>query len=110
MRASLPISLVFFALTVAAFVLQAIPIIGIFMMLALAMFWSVFLINAGMIGVAIEVAVRRVSRRWLLLPLTFYCGYLAMAAHDHMVLRGLSRSYAAANARTTIPFETDLCK
>ncbi|OCX22231.1 hypothetical protein QV13_06685 [Mesorhizobium hungaricum] len=105
MRSSLPVSLIFFVVTAAVFVLQAIPFTGIFLMFALAMFWSVFLINAGMIGVAFEVATGRVARWWILLPLIFYGSYLATTVHDHIALRSLSSVYDAANARVAIPFE-----
>jgi hypothetical protein len=107
MRSYFPVSLVFFAVTLAVFVLQAIPVTGIFLMFALAMFWSVFLVNAGMIGIAAEVAFGRVPRGWLLLPLAFYGGYFASAAHDHMVLHSLSAAYDAANARAAIPFDAN---
>lgn len=105
MRASLPISLVFFAVTGVVFVLQTIPLVGIFFMLVAAAFWSVFLVNAGMIGVAAEATFGRVSRWWLLLPLAFYGGYLAMAAKDRIVLNLLSTQYDAANAGVTFPFD-----
>jgi hypothetical protein len=101
----LPYSLVFFAATAAVFALQAIPPVGIFLMFMLAMFWSVLLINAGMIGVAFEAAIGRVSRWWLVLPLAFYAGYWAFAWADHATLRQLSASYAAANARVSTGFD-----
>lgn len=75
LRSRLPVSLGFFVVTAAVFLLQVIPVTGVFLMFALAMFWSIVLINAGMIGMAAEAALGRVSRWWLLLPLAFYGGY-----------------------------------
>ncbi|MFA1624563.1 hypothetical protein ACDY96_17555 [Rhizobium mongolense] len=71
MHKKFPISLVGLVVTAVVFVLQAIPITGIFLMFAFAMVWSAVLINASMIGVATEVFIGRVSRIWLLLPLVF---------------------------------------
>jgi len=105
MRSRFPVSLAFFAVTALVFLLQLIPVTGVFLMFALAMVWSVVLVNAGMIGVAAEAVLGRVSRWWLLLPLAFYGGYWAVAAHDHMMLRSLSAAYDAANARVAIPFD-----
>ncbi|MDB5569595.1 MAG: hypothetical protein JWN93_778 [Hyphomicrobiales bacterium] len=105
MRRRFPFSIVFFLATGVLFVLQAIPIVGIFLMFALAMFWSVALVNAGMLGVAFEAAVGRVSRWWLALPVVFYGGYLAVAAQDHATLRRLSAAYEAANARVATGFD-----
>jgi len=101
----LPKSLLFFVATGLVFALQTIPVIGIFLMFMLAMFWSVLLINAGMIGIAIEAASGRVSRLWLIVPVLSYGGYVAIAAQDHLTLRRLSAAYDAANARVTIPFD-----
>ncbi|TPN74535.1 hypothetical protein FJ987_13840 [Mesorhizobium sp. CU2] len=107
MRASLPLSLLFFVVTGAVFVLQVIPFTGIFLMFAGAMFWSAFLINAGMIGVGAEVATGRVSQWWILLLLIFYGYYIASVVHEHIVLRSLSTAYDAANARLAIPFDAN---
>lgn len=104
MRA-IPVSLIFFLATATLFVLQMIPFIGFFLMILLAMFWSVFLINAGMLGVAAEALSGRVSRWWLVLPIAFYGGYYAFAVADHQALRALSASYDAANARVAVPFD-----
>ncbi|UIY23349.1 hypothetical protein LZK76_15880 [Rhizobium leguminosarum] len=65
MRRYFPISLVGLVVTGGVFVLQAIPFTGIFLMFAFAMAWSIVLVNASMIGVAIEAVVGRVSRLWL---------------------------------------------
>jgi hypothetical protein len=100
-----PISLIGFVATGVVFVLQLIPIIGIFLMLALAMFWSVVLINASMIGVAIEAIVGRVSRLWLLLPIMFYGGYWIVATPDHLALREIASRYDVSNARVVTGFD-----
>ncbi|MCV9965124.1 hypothetical protein OIU34_24915 [Pararhizobium sp. BT-229] len=105
MRQYFPISLLGFVVTGVVFVLQAIPVTGIFLMFAFAMFWSAVLINASMIGVVIEVIVGRVSRLWLVLPLVFYGGYWIAATLDHFALRELSSRYDVANARVVTGFD-----
>jgi len=106
MRAVLPKSLLFLVATGVVYLLQVIPITGIFLMFALAMFWSVLLVNAGMIGIAVEALTGRVALWWLVLPIAFYGGYWGVTARDHATLRALTASYDAANARVTIPFDS----
>jgi hypothetical protein len=102
----MPASLVFFIATAVVFALQALPVTGIFLMFAMAMFWSVALVNLGMIGVALEAASGRVARSWILLPLGFYGGYWTLAALDHATLRRLGQAYDLANASVTTDFDT----
>ncbi|MFT4159823.1 hypothetical protein [Shinella sp.] len=104
MRSSSPISLLFFAVIAVLFVLQLIPLTSILAFM-LAMFWSALLVNAGMIGIAAEALLGRVSRWWLLVPFVFYGSYWSVALNDHMTLRSLSASYDAANASIAIPFD-----
>jgi hypothetical protein len=105
MRRYFPISLVGLVVTGGVFVLQAIPFTGIFLMFAFAMAWSIVLVNASMIGVAIEAVVGRVSRLWLLLPLIFYGGYWTAAALDHFALRDLASRTDSANAQVVTGFD-----
>jgi len=74
-------------------------------MFMLAMFWSVLLVNAGMIGLTIEALIGRISRWWLVVPIAFYGGYWSAAVNDHQKLQALSVSYDEANKRVAIPFE-----
>lgn len=105
MRSFFPISLLGLVATGVVFVLQLIPIIDIFLMVALAMLWSVVLVNASMIGVALEAVVGRVSRLWLLLPVTFYGGYAILATLDHAALLDLKKRYDLANERVVTGFD-----
>lgn len=105
MRRLLPVSLVFFVLTGIVYALQAIPFVNILLMFMLAMLWSVMLVNAGMIGIVIEVVTRRVVRLWLVVPIVFYGGYFYYAALDRATLAELTTAYDASNARVSIPFD-----
>lgn len=62
MRKSLPISLLGLVATAAVFMLQLNPVSGFLLILLAAIFWPVILVNASMVGVAIEAIVGRVSR------------------------------------------------
>lgn len=105
MHKSFPVSLLGLVATAVVFLLQVVPIIGFFLMVVAAPFWSVLLINGSMIGVAIEVAVGRVARFWLLLPILFYGGYWLAATSDHLALWQLRSQYDAANAKVAVDFE-----
>lgn len=105
MRSQFPKSLLFFAVTFLVAMIQAIPVVGFLLLFVLAPFWSVFLVNAGMVGTAIEASLGRVSRWWLLLPIAYFGGYLAFAAQEQLALRSLSASFEAANARIALPFD-----
>lgn len=74
-------------------------------MFVMAPFWSVILINLGMIGIAYEALISRVSRQWLLLPLAFYGGYYALAIKDRVLLTSIQGTMASANAPIRVPFD-----
>lgn len=105
MRRLLPYSLAFFVATLCVFFLQLIPIIGIFLMFMLAMAWSIFLVNAGMIGVAFEAALGQVSRWWLILPVAFYGTYWYVATVERVTLQRVSASQEEFNAGVTAGFD-----
>lgn len=105
MRRFFPISLLGLVATPVVFLLQIAPSIGIFLMMVGAAFWSAVLINASMIGVAIEVAAKRVARAWLLLPLLFYGGYWVAVAADHLALRQLRIQFDEANEKVAVDFD-----
>lgn len=76
-------------------------------MLMLATFWSVLLVNAGMLGVAFEAIIGRVSRLWLVLPIFFYGAYGMAAAEDHKSLQALAGTFDSTNAQVRVPFDPD---
>lgn len=100
-----PWSLWFFAATIAVYLLQRFPITGIFLMIVGAAFWSVILINLGVIGIGLEALVGRVSRLWLIVPLAYFGGYYLLYAKDQAALAGLRAQYARDNAGQSLPFD-----
>jgi hypothetical protein len=107
MRRVFPSSLIFFVITGVVFALQAMPVPGIYLMMVMAMLWPVLLVNAGLIGIAAEAAIGRVSRWWLIVPVMFYGGYWAVAVQDRLALHKLSASFDAANARVVTGFDPE---
>lgn len=101
---TVPFSLLFFVATGIVFGLQAVPIVSIIFILMLAMFWSVLLVNAGMIGIVIEVWMGRVARLWLIVPVAFYGYYYSSVISDYATLRKLGNDYEIANSKVEIPF------
>lgn len=101
----LPYSLLFFAATAGAYLLQLSPYTGVFLMFLGAPFWSVYLINLGFIGVGAEAVSGRVGKGWLIFPIAWFVGYTGYALGDHLVLWNLQKQTAAANADVQIPFD-----
>lgn len=107
MRKVIPRSLNLFVFTAVWVALQAVPGVGLALLLLMAPFWSVLLINAGFIGIAGEALTNRVSRLWLIVPLVWYGGNAAFAAHDRIVLAQLRSEMAVARASVHVPFAPD---
>lgn len=105
MRRLLPISLAFFVITAVVYVLQLFPLTGVFLMILAAPLWSIPLVNAGMIGIAVEAAIGRVWRLWLVVPVIFYAGYWAYSSADRAQMAALTTAYDAANAKVRAPFD-----
>lgn len=76
-----------FVVTALVFALQVFPLTGIFMMLFLAMFWSVITINAGFLFMIAEAAWWKMSPRWtLVFPALYFGGYfLFVATHNFKI-------------------------
>ncbi|MEO7366084.1 MAG: hypothetical protein ABIW03_07175, partial [Sphingomicrobium sp.] len=100
-----PWSLWFFAATIVVYLLQRFPITGIFLMIVGAAFWSVILINLGIVGIGLEALVGRVSRLWLIVPLAYFGGYYLLFAKDQATLAALRAAYARDNAGQSLPFD-----
>lgn len=104
---ALPVSLVWFAFTGVVFLLQAIPVTGIFLMLLLAPFWSIATVNLGFVSLGVEALMGKTSRLWLLAPLVWFGGY-AVAAHlSHAEFDRLDAQIRTANAGKTVAFSPE---
>lgn len=83
----MPLSLGFFALTLLAFLLQVPEILGVLLMMFAAPFWSVVLVNAGFVGIAVEATLGLVPRLWLVAPLMWFGGYAVAVQMSQQALR-----------------------
>ena len=79
----LPKSLIWFAATGAVYLLQLFPYTGIFLMFALAQFWSVILVNVGFVSLALEALARPRHILWLIAPALYFVGYAGAAYLSH---------------------------
>lgn len=100
----MPYSLIFFVATGIIFLLQFIPLTGIYLMFLGAAFWSVFTINAGFVALGVEAFAGRVSRFWVAAPIAWFGGYFALAALNHMAVNDLAKEFERFNAGKSIPF------
>lgn len=101
----LPRSLWWFAATAIIFVLQWIPVTGIFLMFLLAPYWSILTVNAGFVSLGVEAALGRTSPYWLLAPLVWFGGYAIAAHQSDQELQRLDAEVRAGNARHIVPFD-----
>ena len=104
----LPRSMWWFIATAIIFVLQWIPFTGIFLMLVLAPFWSIFTINAGFVALGIEAATGRTSRLWLIAPLAWFGGDAIAAQLSERAYASLDAEIRAGNAASSRTFDPAL--
>lgn len=100
-----PVSLWFLIAAVIVVVLQRIPFTGIILMFALAMFWSVFLINAAMIGITWEALNGKVGKAWLILPALYFGGYYLAYGWERLAVQRITNELATFNADKHLPFD-----
>lgn len=69
-----------------------------------AAFWSVLLINAGMIGIIVESLTGRASPLWLAIPLLYFGGYYAAYFYDQSTLAGVQKETTRFNEGKSLPY------
>ncbi|MGL4243219.1 MAG: hypothetical protein ACRCTI_19060, partial [Beijerinckiaceae bacterium] len=100
-----PRSCAFFVATALVFALQLFPYTGIFLMMVGAAFWSVVLINLGFAGIAVEAALGRVTRIWLIAPALWFGGAAAVHFASHAEFRRFEIEIAAQNAGPSLTID-----
>jgi hypothetical protein len=101
-----PQSLWLLAAAAGLFVAQVVPFTGVFLMMLGAIFWTGLLIDLGFAGIAIEAAIGRVSRWWLLFPAAAFALYAAFVAHDNLAVDRMKAEAARRNATLPrVPFD-----
>lgn len=100
-RYRVPRSLGLFGLAFFAFLLQVPPGLGKALLYLLAPFWSVILVNVGMVGIVVEAWSGQVGRFWLALPLAYFGGYMLCVGAGQMNTKQLTTDAAAAYEQAT---------
>ncbi len=93
-------SLWFFAATMLLYLLQRFPLTGVFLMIVGAAFWSILLINLGVIGIGSEAVTGKVSRLWLIVPALYFGGYYWLYPATNCA-RNMRSSTRASRCRST---------
>jgi hypothetical protein len=86
----------------AIFLLQLIPITGLFLMFLMAIIWIGLVINVAMIHLAVAAVVRSIALPWILLPIVFYIGGLAAHYRAVAAVTAQSEAIERANAAAII--------
>ena len=100
-----PISLWFFVITAVVYLLQRFPLTGVFLMIAGAAFWSVLLINLGMIGLIWEGVTGKVSLYWLLIPALYFGSYYLAYFNDQKALKVVTEETLRFNSGKSLRFD-----
>ena len=88
-----------FGLCIVAILVQQVPSIGIFMMLLLAPFWSVVLINLGFAALGVEAFTGAWPRWAIVFPVMWFGGYEFATTISHIEAWDAQRQIIAANDR-----------
>jgi hypothetical protein len=70
---------IFFSIAAVLFLLQVLPMPGIYLMMFGAVFWTGLLLMAGLIAMGVEAHLRRVPRFLILVPIAVFGGYYGVA-------------------------------
>ncbi|MGL4323777.1 MAG: hypothetical protein ACRCTD_07015 [Beijerinckiaceae bacterium] len=110
MRLSLPAgwpkSLIWFIITGVLFLFQLFPYTGVFLMLVLAPFWSIVLLNIGFVALGVEAVIGRIAIVWLLAPIIWFGGYTVAFWQSQRAFDQLGDEIAAFNAGKALPFDS----
>lgn len=102
MRLPIPVSFGFLVFAGIAYLLQLTPIIGVFLMILAAPYWSVILVNLGFLGIALEAGFGTTRRFWMILPILWFGGYAGWAATDRIILATETSKLRQINAANAV--------
>jgi hypothetical protein len=86
----------------AIFLLQLIPVTGIFLMFMLAIMWIGVVINIGMVHLAVASLLGTIALPWILLPIGFYVGGYAVHYRAVADVEAQTDAIEKANAASII--------
>jgi hypothetical protein len=101
-RGGLAIVAIYAAVCGLIFLLQLFPGTGIFLMFMLAIMWIGVVINIAMIHLTVAALAGSIARSWLLVPIGFYGGGLAVHYWAVAAVAAQTQAIERANAAVTI--------
>jgi hypothetical protein len=100
-----PHSVIVLLLTLTVFVLQILPIPGIFLMALGAPFWSILSVNIGFLLFISDVKAGRLPLWLIVVPIIYFGGFAALTTASHMASEKINREFAEQNSKIQIPFD-----
>ncbi|ATU94390.1 hypothetical protein [Phyllobacterium zundukense] len=107
-RRRYPLSVALFLFTAVAFLLQAIPFIGVFFWMLQALFWGIITINLAFLLIPFDCAMGRLPKWCLIIPVLWFGGYFfAHVASQHQARAFLEDALAANSQARMAPLTED---
>lgn len=101
----IPISILLFLFTGIVFLAQHLPVVGVFLMILGAPFWSAITINLGLVLMAKEAREGKLPRALVVLPILYFSIYAAITFAGHWQLFWLRREIGANNRSVHVAFD-----
>lgn len=101
----LPYSLSILMFTVAVFLLQLIPIVGVIFVMMKSMYWSVFTINSAVLVVILDCKIGRLPKLFYVIPIIWFGGYYYAATLSHQQATQLAERTLAFNQNKNIIYQ-----
>ncbi len=99
------ISLYIFLALVCEWALQHVPIVGLFMQIALAAAWSSFLVPALLLSIIIEAFIGAIPRYFIAIPAVALSGYYGAFAYQRLAITKAETELQASNPKFVTPFD-----
>jgi hypothetical protein len=90
------------------FLLQAIPVLGIFLMIFGGPFWTGLLVHVFLLALAVESWTRRIPRAFIAIPLIAYGSYFGLYAHQTIDIARTSAELRKANSGKVLDFDAEV--
>jgi len=100
-----PVSILLFIFTGVVFLVQHLALVGVFLMIVGAPFWSVITINLGFVLMAKEAWQGKLPRALVVLPILYFSIYAGVTIAGHSQLQRLRGEIAATNRAAHLAFD-----
>lgn len=101
----IPISIKLFIFTGILYILQLIPLVGVFLMMFAAAWWSIITVNLGFALMIYEVRSKRIPRWCIIFPILYFGGYFTWMSLSHIEYYLLRSDIAKSNQSVQLPFD-----